>query len=249
MSKSFVLRAADRGHDRIPSTGPNSSYVSGHPESFIIRDSSFNFHEYQDGRHGFGRMRVFGDEVFHGMGCGYNMHPHHNFIICAVVLKGCLIHINTLGDIDQLGPGDYYAFSAGSGGKHTELSIGDEDMHAIYLWFIPGKLSLPPTYARAHFDSITRRNQITQLVGDANGALPVEQDIRISRLAGDRPADYIYTPRSSGHGVYVFVIDGELQCQGETLGWRDSIGAWGQSSLACRTGHGGADVLLVETIM
>jgi len=249
-SNSFVLRAADRGHSRIPSTGPDSSYVSGHPESFITRDSSFNFHEYQGGRAGFGTMRVFGDEVFHGIGCGYNMHPHHNFIICAVVLKGQLTHINTLGDIDRLGPGDYYAFSAGSGGKHTELSIDGGDMHAIYLWFIPGKLWLPPAYARGHFDPATRRNHVTQLVGDSDGALRVEQDVRISRLVGDRPADYEYRPRSIGHGVYLFVIEGEVQCQGTTLGRRDSIGVWGQSSpLACRTGAGGADVLFVETIM
>ncbi len=28
-------------------------------------------------------MKVFGDEVFTPNGTGYNMHPHHNFIIMA----------------------------------------------------------------------------------------------------------------------------------------------------------------------
>ena len=81
MQNAFVLRAAERGHDLIKSDGSRSSYVAGHPDGFITRESSFNFHDYQSGRPGFGKIRVFGDEVFAGAGCGYNMHPHHNFAI------------------------------------------------------------------------------------------------------------------------------------------------------------------------
>ena len=83
MQNAFVLRAAERGHDLIKSDGSRSSYVAGHPDGLITRESSFNFHDYQSGRPGFGKIRVFGDEVFAGAGCGYNMHPHHNFAICA----------------------------------------------------------------------------------------------------------------------------------------------------------------------
>jgi quercetin 2,3-dioxygenase len=107
--RSFILRAGERGHDLIRSDGSRSSYIAGHPDAFITRESSFNFHEYQSGRPGFGSMRVFGDEVFHGAGCGYNMHPHHNFVICAFVLRGELTHINTVGGgmVDRLRQGDY----------------------------------------------------------------------------------------------------------------------------------------------
>jgi hypothetical protein len=243
----FVLRAAERGYNLITSTGPNSSYVSGHPESYITRASSFNFHEYQGGRHGFGRMRVFGDEAFYGLGCGYNMHPHHNSIICAVVLQGELTHINTLRDIDQLRPGDYYVFSAGSGGKHTEISISGKEMHAIYIWFIPWKLMLPPTFLRGHFDASSQPNHITQLIGDAPGALPIEQDVRVSRLIGDANTALVYTPKSEGSGVYIFVIEGTLNCRGEMLDRRDSMGVWSHQPIACRTGPAGADVLIVES--
>ncbi len=50
MVGSFVLRAAERGYNKLLSTGPNASYVAGHPDAFITRYSSFNFHEYQSGR-------------------------------------------------------------------------------------------------------------------------------------------------------------------------------------------------------
>jgi hypothetical protein len=52
MSNAFVLRADERGYNKILSTGPTASYVGGHPDAFITRFSSFNFGEYQDGRPG-----------------------------------------------------------------------------------------------------------------------------------------------------------------------------------------------------
>ena len=171
MKTSFVIRAEARGYNKLRSTGPLASYISGHPEAVLFRHSSFNFGPYQAGHAGFGRLRVFGDEVFSGPGCGYNMHRHHNFIICAFVLQGELTHINTVGNIDQLTSGDYYAFSAGSGGKHCEVNLKNDDMHAIYMWFLPDQLLLPPSYGRNHFDALANRNQLVTLVGNADGAL------------------------------------------------------------------------------
>jgi quercetin 2,3-dioxygenase len=248
MSNSFVLRDADRGHEKILSTGPTASYVGGHPDAFITRHSSFNFHDYQSGRPGFGRIRVFGDETFNNPGCSYNMHPHHNFIICAFVLSGRLQHINTTGNNDELLAGDYYAFSAGSGGLHTEINVHPEPMNAIYLWMLPDHLHLPPSYARGRFDTEASANRITPLLG-ADAPLPIPQDARVSRLYSTKPSRHIYRPRSSRHGVYCFVIDGTLACDGTPLGRRDSKGLWDAAEIMIETGGAPADALLVETIL
>ncbi|HRH87697.1 MAG TPA: pirin family protein [Rubrivivax sp.] len=249
MQDSFILRAADRGHGRYLSTGPNASYIAGHPDAVLTRQSSFNFHEYQSGRPGFGSVRVFGDEVFSGAGCGYNMHPHHDFAICAFVLQGELTHINTVGNVDQLHAGDYYVFSAGSGGKHSELNLRADDMNAIYIWFLPNRLYLPPAYHRGHFDSQANRNRLTELVGEAEGALPIPQDVRVSRLVSDQPTELTYRPASRQHGVYAFVIEGGAQVQGTALARRDSLGTWGVDAVTLRTGAGHNDLLVVETVM
>jgi redox-sensitive bicupin YhaK (pirin superfamily) len=246
-STSFVLRAADRGHGRYLSTGASSSYIAGHPEAVLTRESSFNFGPYQEGRAGFGKIRVFGEELFQGLGCGYNMHPHHNFIICAFVLSGQLTHVNTLGHADELHADDYYVFSAGSGGKHCELSITGEDMHVIYVWFLPGQLLLPPTYDRTHFDRTTRRNRIEELVGTAPGALPIGTAVRVSRLVSDAAGEHRYHPSATANGVYAFVIDGQVDCDGTSLATGDSVGVWERSELRFTTGDGPADVLIVET--
>jgi rubredoxin/redox-sensitive bicupin YhaK (pirin superfamily) len=245
----FILRDSERGFHQYLSTGDSSSYISGHPEAVLSRHSSFNFHEYQTGRAGFGRMRVFGEEVFSGAGCGYNIHRHHDFVICAFVLSGELTHINTVGNIDQLNAGDYYVFSAGSGGKHCELNLKNEDMHAIYMWFLPDHLMLPPSYHRGHFDAISSRGRLTPLVGEAPGALPIPQDVRISRLTTDAPLTQICEPASPRHGVYVFVLKGAAECAGVLLSPRDSMGLTGGKPFALRTAPDHTDVLLVETIL
>lgn len=251
MSNSFIIRNAERGHNMIKSDGSSSSYIAGHPDGFVTRASSFNFHEYQGGRPGFGPIRVFGDEIFHGAGCGYNMHPHHNFVICAFVFEGELTHVNTAGTgmVDRLSAGDYYVFSAGSGGKHSELSVTPEDMHAIYLWLLPEQLYLPPTYHRAHFDYRTRRNAIVQLVGDGDGALPIPQDIRVSRLLADAGRTFTYNLRSPSHGVYVFVREGSIRSGEMNLGRRDSFGLWGVDKVEIEVTEYDSDILIVETIM
>ena len=172
-------------------------------------------------------------------------------MICAFVLEGELIHINTAGTgaIDRLHQGDYYAFSAGSGGKHSELSISPEDTKVIYIWLLPDQLLLPPSYQAAHFEIRTRRDRIEQLVGDSDGALPISQDVRISRLVTDNAKTHIYKPRSASHGVYVFVLEGEVRIGDTLLRRRDSAGLWDLESIEFQVSADASDVLFVETAM
>ena len=79
--------------------------------------------------------------------------------------------------------------------------------------------------------------------------MPISQDARVSRLLSDEPGVFRYRPRSTGHGVYAFVLDGTLRCDGTPLKRRDSKGVWGAEEIVCETGRGDTDVLFVETIM
>jgi hypothetical protein len=92
-------------------------------------------------------------------------------------------------------------------------------------------------------------NRITPLIGDAPGAVQIAQDARVSRLVSDGPGTFRYRPRSAGHGVYAFVIDGTLDCDGTPLKRRDSKAVWGVDKIVYETGRGDTDVLFVETIM
>jgi redox-sensitive bicupin YhaK (pirin superfamily) len=246
MSVRFVLRAGERGYSWLPSVGRNASYVAGHPDGAITRHSSFNFHEYQSGIAGLGVLKVFGDEVFTPNGTGYNMHPHHNFIIMAFVLGGTLTHINTIGRIDELSRDDYYVFSAGSGGKHSELNIGAEDMNAIYVWVLPGALLAPPSYRRARFDREAGADRITCLVGDEQGALPIGQTVKVSRLVSDADRRHIYRP-AKANALYAFVVEGDVEIAAAVLTQRDSIALEGEDKVEIAVRTAATDLLLVET--
>jgi redox-sensitive bicupin YhaK (pirin superfamily) len=247
MSVSFVLRAGERGFSRLVSTGPNATYVAGHPDGVITRHSSFNFHEYQSGIAGFGRIRVFGDEVFSPGGTGYNMHPHHNFIIAAFVLGGALTHVNTIGKVDELRAGDFYVFSAGSGGKHAELNIGQEPLRVIYLWVLPSQLLAPPSYLRGRFDAKANANRPVCLIGNEPGALPIGQALKVSRLVTERSGTPVYRP-SPARGVYVFVLEGEAKIADVILGPRDSMALTGEDRIEIAA-RSDTDLLLVETAL
>jgi redox-sensitive bicupin YhaK (pirin superfamily) len=246
VSVRFVLRAAERGFSRLVSTGANASYVAGHPDGVITRHSSFNFHDYQSGIPGFGCIRVFGDEVFAPNGTGYNMHPHHNFIIMAFVLAGTLTHINTLGKPDTLGAGDYYVFSTGSGGKHSELNIERADANILYLWILPSRLLAPPSYRRRRFDAEANADRIACLIGDAPDALPIDQALKVSRLVSTGGKRHVYRA-APGHGVYAFVVDGEASIGGTALARRDSVGFEGEEAIEIAVETDRTDLLLIET--
>jgi redox-sensitive bicupin YhaK (pirin superfamily) len=112
---------------------------------------------------------------------------------------------------------------------------------------LPDHLLLPPSYQAAHFDIRTRRDRIDQLVGDADGALPISQDVRISRLVTDNAKTYTYQPHSASHGVYVFVLEGAVRIGDTLLGRRDSAGLWDLESIECQVTADASDVLFVET--
>ena len=141
---------------------------------------------------------------------------------------------------------DYYVFSAGSGGKHSELNIGEQDLHVIYVWVLPGQLLAPPSYRRGRFDRAAGANRITCLVGDEQGALPIGQTFKVSRLLSDADQTHVYRPAKE-NGVYAFVLEGDVEIADAILTRRDSLALEGEDKLEIKVRTAGTDMLLVET--
>jgi redox-sensitive bicupin YhaK (pirin superfamily) len=127
------------------------------------------------------------------------------------------------------------------------VNLKNDDMHAIYMWFLPDQLLLPPSYRRNHFDALANRNQLVTLVGNADGALRLSQDVTVSRLSSDTAMALDYVPRSASHCVYVFVLEGEVHCDDVALARRDSCGIWGAGRINLGTGPQETDLMIVET--
>jgi hypothetical protein len=56
-------------------------------------------------------------------------------------------------------------------------------------------------------------------------------------------------PRSASHGVYVFVLEGEVRIGDPVLGRRDSAGLWDLEAIEGQVSADASDVLFVETAM
>jgi redox-sensitive bicupin YhaK (pirin superfamily) len=127
------------------------------------------------------------------------------------------------------------------------VNLKNDDMHAIYMWFLPDQLMLPPSYRRNHFDALANRNRLVRLVGNADDALRISQDVTVSRLSSDTAMALDYAPRSPSHGVYVFALEGEVHCNDVALTRRDSSGIWGAKQINLQTGPQETDLMIVET--
>ena len=111
----------------------------------------------------------------------------------------------------------------------------------------PGISMLELSQVALRFDAIANRNKLVTLVGNADGAIRVSQDVKISRLVSDTRVAVEYLPSSTDHGVYVFVLEGSAACAGTSLRRRDSKGIWGAESISLQTDSQESDLLIVES--
>lgn len=238
----FIISAKDRDVREL--TQDDNYLVAGK----VKRYSSFNFNEYQTGRDNFGSIEVFGEEFFSPGGSGYQLHPHHNFVIFAMVLEGEFTHLNTLGAMDRFKAGDYYVFSAGSGGKHAELNIFNEPLRIIYIWMVPRTFGDAPGFVTCTFDKFHLKNKLITLADHNHSAVHLESNCQIRRVFSDSNKVYTF-PLKKDFGVYALIIEGEFSINGNNLQKGDSIGIDNVDSIEITSLKNNSDLILVETMM
>ena len=87
----------------------------------------FSFSEYYDPeRMGHGALRVWNDDTIKA-GTGFPPHPHDNMEIITYVRKGAISHKDSLGNSGRTEAGDVQVMSAGTGIRHSEVNLEDED--------------------------------------------------------------------------------------------------------------------------
>ncbi len=176
---------------------------------------SFSFADYHDHhRMGFGALRVL-NEDFIEPGQGFGFHHHDNMEIVTIVLKGSLEHKDSLGNHGVINMGDVQRMSAGSGIMHSEFNHSkNEQVHLLQIWVQTKEKNIKPSYEQKNFstDLIQNKNKLTTVVsGDsASGALTIHQDCKFLLGNLDQNHSLSYRIQDKTHGVYLFLIDGEL---------------------------------------
>ncbi|MCR5887287.1 pirin family protein [Hymenobacter sp. J193] len=208
-----IIRAAERGLKDI---------------GWLQSNFTFSFSSYANPeRSGFGLLRVFNDD-FVQKGGGFGLHAHQNMEIISVLLAGRMNHKDSLGYSEIIEPGGVQIMSAGTGLRHEEYNVGDDEVNFLQIWIEPKLGNIAPRYQRRQFPEEKRRNQLVTIVSNDEGTAHcwINQNARLSLGYFEAGQQLRYPLKPLNKAVFVFVMDGSLMVNGQAIGKRDSIGLW-----------------------
>ncbi|MBL7785904.1 MAG: pirin family protein [Chitinophagales bacterium] len=190
---------------------------------------SFSFaHYYNPDRMHFGVLRVLNDDTV-AAGMGFGTHPHDNMEIISIPLAGNLEHKDSMGNVAVIRNGDVQVMSAGTGIQHSEYNKSSSELvKFLQIWVFPNQRNVKPRYDQLSLNSKDRKNRLQQIVSPN----PDDEGVWIYQNAWFHLADFdagfeqSYHTKQAGNGVYVFVLSGELNVNGQSLQMRDGLGVW-----------------------
>ena len=190
---------------------------------------TFSFADYYDPTHmGFGPLRVINEDRVQP-GKGFGTHGHRDMEIISYVLEGGLAHKDSMGNGSVIRPGDVQRMSAGTGVHHSEFNASDRDLvHFLQIWIEPAERGIAPSYEEKHFDAASKRGRL-RLVASADGregSVRIHQDASLYAALVDSAESIEFEPKP-GRRIYVHVVRGEAQVNGQPLGAGDAMKVWG----------------------
>jgi redox-sensitive bicupin YhaK (pirin superfamily) len=200
----------------------------------------------------FGMLRVLNDDTI-AAGTGFGTHPHENMEIITIPLEGGLTHRDSMGSHATVSFGEVQVMSAGTGITHSEMNASESDQaKTLQLWIFPDKENVTPRYDQKKFDLEASKNTLVNIVSpeDKNdgNALWIHQDAFLHLGVFDAGQTVDHPLHIEGNGVYLFLIEGQLEINGQTVNERDAYGAVEFETLTFTT-KAPAKVLIIEVPM
>jgi quercetin 2,3-dioxygenase len=182
---------------------------------------TFSFGSYYDPAHmGVSALRVINDDYV-APGGGFDSHSHRDMEIISYVKNGVIEHKDSMGNTRVLPPGEFQLMSAGTGITHSEYNASaSEPLEFLQIWIEPNVMGIEPGYQQKLF----AREPGLQLIAspDARGeSLELHQDAALYRAWLGRGEGLTYEGAAAGRTLYLHVVSGALQVQGEHLGEGD----------------------------
>lgn len=234
--KAVIHKAATRGH-------ANHGWLNSY--------HSFSFAGYYNPeRIHFGALRVLNDDSV-AAGMGFGTHPHDNMEIISIPLSGDLKHKDSMGTEATIKQGDIQVMSAGTGISHSEMNANkDKEVKFLQIWVFPNRKNVQPRYGQITLDESKMKNNLLQVLSpnaDDEGVW-IHQDAWFSLGNLDKGFATDYKLKGTNSGVYVFVLEGDVTINGETLNKRDGLGISETDTLNI-TADSDARLLLMEVPM
>lgn len=212
---------------------------------------TFSFgHYHNPSRIHFGALRVLNDDTVKESR-GFDTHPHRDMEIISIPLEGDLEHKDSMGNTAVIKQGDIQVMSAGTGVQHSEYNKNpDKEVKFLQIWVFPNKSGVEPRYDQQSMDPAKRKNAWDQVLSpDPNDdGVWIHQDAWFHMGELDEGINLPYTLKNPENGVYVFVLNGEIQIADKTLTSRDGLGVSETSEINFKANKK-SQVLLMEVPM
>ncbi len=208
---------------------------------------SFSFADYRDDQHvHWGPLRVINEDRV-AAGQGFGTHSHRDMEIISYVLEGSLGHKDSMGNAENIVPGEVQRLSAGTGITHSEFNHSTSGTtHFLQIWIIPNATGVKPGYDQKPFSAADKRGRLRLVVsGDgAEGSVLINQDARVyaGLFDGDEKAQLNLAAERLG---YVHVVTGRLVVNGIALGAGDALRYRDEPLVTIERGSG-AEVLVFD---
>jgi redox-sensitive bicupin YhaK (pirin superfamily) len=217
---------------------------------WLVSNQSFSFADYYNpDRMRFGVLRVLNDDIVAG-GKGFGWHPHDNMEIISIPLEGSLIHKDNLGHELIVRAGEIQVMSTGKGVFHSEYNNEpDKPAKFLQIWVFPNRLNVEPRYDQTRLD--IGHNKLQQVLSPNPGedGVWIYQDAWFHLGVFDAGVEFGYALKRKGNGIYLFVIKGSFQAEGQRLGERDALGITGAETTGLRSLEAGSEILVIEVPM
>ena len=233
MAKFFYHPADSRGHA---------------DHGWLKSNHTFSFAGYMNSeRMNFGALRVLNDDFVEG-GMGFGRHPHSNMEIISIPLEGELAHNDSMGTGSVIKKGDIQVMSAGTGIEHSEYNHSDsEPVKFLQIWVIPNKQNVEPRYDQQSIDYEAAKNNFLQILSPD----PDDEGVWIHQNAWFHIAEFDagfarqYVMKDAENGLYIFVLSGELNVEGQNMNSKDGLGIAGAGDIKIQAATK-AEFLLME---
>lgn len=235
-AQTVLHKANTRGH-------ANHGWLDSH--------HSFSFASYHNpDRMHFGVLRVLNDDRV-AAGAGFGKHPHDNMEIISLPLSGDLEHKDSMGNTKVIREGDIQVMSAGTGVFHSEYNKNeDKEVRFLQIWLFPNQRDVQPRYDQMKIAELQEPNEFSQILSpNADDAgVWIHQNAWFSMGTFDKDSERNYRVKRSENGVYLFVIEGSAEVEGQKLEKRDALGVSETDELNIKA-KAGSKILLMDIPM
>ena len=189
---------------------------------------------YEPSRMGWGAIRVWNDDEIAAKS-GFPPHPHADMEIITYIRSGAITHKDSLGNEGRTGAGDVQVMSAGTGVRHAEYNLEDEETTLFQIWVTTDKPGAQPSWGAMQFPRDARAGSFVTLasgLGDEQ-ALKINAAARVmgATLKAGETAELQLDP---ARHVYLVAVNGAVEVNGVAARPRDGVAITGEERIEIR---------------